>query len=333
MKKVSIIVPVYNVEKYLEKCLTSLVNQTLDNIEIIVVNDGTKDNSQIIIDKFKAQYPSKIVSIIKENGGQGSARNYGLKVASGEYIGYVDGDDYVDTTMFEKLYNVAKEDDSDIVICGNYVVDENNNVIQKEILKIENNRKATISENRKILFDKMAVWNKIYKADFLKSTQLEFRNKKWYEDFDFSVNVLLSSKSISIVEEPLYYYLIRQGSTMNNSNINRNLEIKDAMCEITKFVKTNNLYDEFYEEIEYLAIFHVYLVTIVRVINAKVKTKKNDIINGLKEYVNYNFRKWNKNKYIKSEMTYKRRLILNLIRLKLYFLINIIFKLKNINKG
>ena len=122
--KVSIIIPVYGVEKYVSKCLESLVNQTLNDIEIIVVNDGTKDNSQKIIDKYVKKYPGKVKSFIKENGGQGSARNYGLKQANGDYIGYVDSDDYVELEMYEKFYNKAISDYLDIAICGNYYVSE-----------------------------------------------------------------------------------------------------------------------------------------------------------------------------------------------------------------
>ena len=113
---VSIIVPVYNVEKYIDKCLNSLVNQTLKNIEIIVVNDGTKDNSQKIIDKYTKKY-SFIRSYIKENGGLSSARNYGLKHAKGEYIAFVDSDDFVDKNMFEQMYLYAKNNKYDIVVC------------------------------------------------------------------------------------------------------------------------------------------------------------------------------------------------------------------------
>ena len=112
--KLSIIVPVYGVEKYIDKCLNSLVKQSLKEIEIIVVNDGTKDNSQKIIDKYVKKYPDKIKSYIKENGGQGSARNYGLKKTTGEYIGYVDSDDFVEKDMYKKLYNKAKENNYDM---------------------------------------------------------------------------------------------------------------------------------------------------------------------------------------------------------------------------
>ena len=115
--KISVIIPVYNVEKYIVKCLDSLVNQTLENIEIIVVNDGSKDNSQTIIDKYVKKYPKKIKSYIKENGGQGSARNLGLEYAKGEYISFVDSDDWLDLNALEEMYNLAKKDNSDIVIC------------------------------------------------------------------------------------------------------------------------------------------------------------------------------------------------------------------------
>ena len=109
--KVSVIVPVYNVEAYLERCLDSLVKQTLEEMEIIVVNDGTKDNSQAIIDRYAAAYPQKVISLIKENGGLSDARNYGIPYAHGEYIGFVDSDDYLNVTMYQKLYDRAAETD------------------------------------------------------------------------------------------------------------------------------------------------------------------------------------------------------------------------------
>ena len=115
--KVSVIVPVYNVEKFIDKCLNSLVNQTLKEIEIIVVNDGSPDNSQKIIDEYVKKYPDKIKSFIKENGGQGSARNMGMEKAVGEYISFVDSDDWLDLDTLEKMYFLAKKDKSDIVIC------------------------------------------------------------------------------------------------------------------------------------------------------------------------------------------------------------------------
>ncbi len=326
MKKidVSIIIPVYNVEKYLEKCLSSLVKQTLKNIEIIVVNDGTKDNSQKIIDKFVKEYPKLIISIIKENGGQGSARNLGLKHASGEYIGYVDSDDYVEKDMFEKMFNKAKEENLDIVVCGNNIVDESYNVIKTETPIIFN-------DERNILFGKPAVWNKIYKHKILEG--LEFRSKKLYEDLDFSLKLLLKDYKIGYIDEYLYNYLLRAGSSMNNSNIGRNLDIIDAFEETINYYKKNNKYKKIQSELEILAVEHIYISSIVRVILSSADYKnKTEIINKLKYYVDNSFPNYMNNKYLK-DITKKRRIILYLIKNKLYFLVKILFAIKGAING
>lgn len=118
MPKVSVIIPVYNVQEYLRECLDSLVNQTIkEDLEVIIVNDGSKDKSQNIIDEYVEKYPKLFKSYIKENGGQGSARNYGVKKASGEYIGFVDSDDYIENDMYEILYNEGIKKKLDIVVC------------------------------------------------------------------------------------------------------------------------------------------------------------------------------------------------------------------------
>ena len=133
MKKVSIIVPVYNTEKYLAKCLDSLVNQTLKDIEIIIVNDGSPDNSKKIALNYQKDYPDKIKYYEQANGGQGAARNYGLTKATGEYVGYVDSDDYVNLNMFEKMYDKAKKEAADIVMCSHTVIYEesHNELVEK----------------------------------------------------------------------------------------------------------------------------------------------------------------------------------------------------------
>ena len=277
--KVSIIIPVYGVEKYISKCLESLVNQTLNDIEIIVVNDGTKDNSQKIIDKYVKKYPDKVKSFIKENGGQGSARNYGLKKAMGEYIGYVDSDDFVEKDMYKKLYNKAKDDNYDIVVCGNYNVSED---YQNKNIDTFINNYNTDLEN--IFFGKIAVWNKIYKRDILIKNKLEFKEKVWYEDLAFTIKAIINSNTFAFINEPLYDYLIREGSTMNNSNVARNLEILDAFDDILNYIKHNKK-EEHLEKIEFLAIDHIYISAIVRVLKADAdKNIKKETIEKLINY-------------------------------------------------
>lgn len=321
--KVSVIIPVYNVEEYIDKCLKSLINQTLKEIEIIVVNDGSPDNSQKIIDKYVKKYPEKVKSFIKENGGQGSARNYGLLQANGEYIAYVDSDDWVETNMLEEMYNKAISDNSDVVVCGNNVVSMNGEIIKVEPAVIYNDT------NLDILFGKMAVWNKIYKKELLLKNKIEFRQKVWYEDIDFSVKILFDTLNVSFVDKPFYNYLLRPGSTMNNSNIKRNLELNLAFDEMINYFKNKNTYEENYEKLEFLCLYHMYISGITRVINCKVPMKdKKVIINKYIDYVKNNFKTFKNNKYIKY-MDRNKKIIYNLINLKLYRVVELIFKIKN----
>lgn len=320
--KVSVIVPVYNVEKFIDKCLNSLVNQTLKEIEIIVVNDGSPDNSQKIIDKYVKKYPDKIKSYIKENGGQGSARNYGLKKATGEYIGYVDSDDFVEKDMYKKLYNKAKENNYDIVVCGNYNVSED---YQNKNIDAFINNYNTDLEN--IFFGKMAVWNKIYKRDILIKNKLEFKEKVWYEDLAFTLKAIMNSNTFAFIDEPLYDYLIREGSTMNNSNVQRNLEILDAFNDILSYIQHNKK-EEYFSKIEFLAIDHIYISAIVRVLKAEADDKvKRETINKLLDYMNKKFPNYKNNKYINT-LSKNRKIIYKLINIKMYGLINLIFKVK-----
>lgn len=322
MKKVSIIIPVWGVEKYISKCLDSLVNQTLKDIEIIVVNDGSPDNSQKIIDKYVKKYPGKVKSYIKENGGQGSARNYGIEVSTGEYIGFVDSDDFVELDMFEKMYNKAKQDKSDIVVCGSYNVSEDYSNKEKDVFVTNYD---TDLEN--VIFGKMAVWNKIYKRNIIIDNKITFKEKVWYEDLAFTLKAIINSSKFSFVDEPLYDYLIRQGSTMNNSNVERNLEILQAFDDVLDYIYKNNK-EDYLNLIEFLAIDHIYISAIVRVLRAEADKKlKHDVINKLISYMEEKFPDFRENTYI-NKLSRNRKIIYNLISKNKYNSVKLIFKVK-----
>ncbi len=320
MIKVSVIVPVYNVADYLAKCLDSLVNQTLKELEIIVVNDGSLDNSSKIIDKYVKKYPAKIKAFNKKNGGQGSARNYGLKHAQGEYIAFVDSDDYIDLDMFTKMYNKAKEDDSDVVICGM------NNISLTNKISIDNNNFP--NKDLKILLGSMGVCNKIFKKDLIIKNNLQFRCNVWYEDIDFLVKILLDNIKISFIDDALYNYVLRTGSTMNNSNIVKNTDILLSFDEMIKYFKSRKIYDNIYEKLEFLAIYHIYIAGICRVILAKDKRKnKIKIINKLRDYLSNNFPNYQNNSYLQY-MSSNKKIIYKLLNLKWYNIIKIILVVK-----
>lgn len=320
MKKVSIIVPVYNTEKYLRKCLTSLVNQTLSDIEIIIVNDGSPDNSKKIVEKYLKEYPDKVKYFEQPNGGQGSARNLGLTKASGRFIGYVDSDDYVDLSMYQKMYDEAIKTDADIVMCSHTIVyeDSNKEEVEKLFLKTDDNK-------TNCFFNNAGVCNKIYKRELLKD--FTFRSKVWYEDIDFVTKVIMNAKKISYVDEGLYYYLLRQGSTMNNNNAPKNLDILKSFDSILLYLKEHKEFKKYYPEVEYLAIYHIYVAPIVRIINAKNVTNKKVIIDKLITYMHTNFKDYKHNKYLYL-LDQNKKIIYHLINLRWYWLVKLIFKVK-----
>lgn len=209
--KVSVIVPVHNTEKYLDKCLNSLVNQTLDEIEIIVVNDGSPDNSQAIIDKYSKEHPSKIVALTKMNGGLGDARNFGLEYAKGEFIGFVDSDDWVDTEMYETMYKSVKAG-HDMVLCDCVVV-----INEKPDHTAKGFRGPSFDYKNAIMYstDPALACNKLFKRQLFEILTFPLH---WYEDIGITPVLMTYSNSIGYVESPLYYYRQREDSITNSSS-------------------------------------------------------------------------------------------------------------------
>ncbi len=224
--KVSIIVPVYNVEKYLRQCLDSIVNQSLKEIEIICVNDGSTDNSQQILEGY-AQKDKRIKIINKKNLGVWSARNTGMEYATGEYIGFVDSDDYIDEKMYEKLYMNAKSNKSDMVMCPAYVFDDNNPELnyKKPYFSLEyfdkkfDNIVFDHTKTGNLIFRvNVTCWNKIYRSQFLNEIGAKF-HKMYFEDNIFFYENYLKARRISIIRDFLYYYRInRAGSFIKEGN-------------------------------------------------------------------------------------------------------------------
>ena len=225
MPKVSIIIPFNNVENYIEECLQSVVNQTLKDIEIIVINDASEDNSLKIVKKTaKNDNRIKIIQL-DERHGQGYARNRGIEIAQGEYIGFVDSDDFIMPEMFEELYNNAKQNDTDITMC---LAREFDDVTKKytetdyysliPLKTFENNTFSAEDTKNKLLDINVALWNKIYKKEYLINTGEKFPEGFIYEDLPFFYGTYLSAKRIQIVWKYFYNYRInRKTSTMRQS--------------------------------------------------------------------------------------------------------------------
>jgi glycosyltransferase involved in cell wall biosynthesis len=225
---VSVIVPIYNVELYLEKCLDSIINQTYKNLEIILIDDGSPDNCGKICDEYVLK-DKRIKVIHKSNGGQSSARNIGLDIAKGEYIAFVDSDDYIADNMYKDLVDIAQKENADIAICAHYIVNYKGDRISQE----DNISNLTIDEIRYlILMDKCSnyPWNKLYRADLFKN--LRFYAGVYFEDMFIMPTLFFSAKKIVSTKEPYYYYNCKnQNSTMSIFNAKRKYGLFNAWTE------------------------------------------------------------------------------------------------------
>lgn len=230
MIKVSIIVPVYQVEKYLRKCLDSLVNQTLQEIEILIINDGSPDQSQAIIDEFHQKYPLKVKSFTKENGGLSEARNFGLDRAIGEFIGFVDSDDEVSKTMFEEMYSLAIKHQAEMVICNLQKVDEQENVTQK-LTQIPNMpEKIDLRENFSVFADlSYFACNKMFKRELFENKR--FKKGVHFEDIQLIPQLLLKCKTIAQTQNYHYQYLERTDS-ITKTHTRKGMDILTAVEEV-----------------------------------------------------------------------------------------------------
>jgi len=277
MVKVSVIVPVYNVEKYLGKCLDSLIGQTLKDIEIICINDGSTDNSLSILEKY-AKQDSRIKIINQENQGIANTRNKSIKLAQGEYIGFVDSDDWVSCDFFEKLYNAALKYEADIAAAGIIRATDKH---EKMFLEF---KKETVTNNTDKKFeicdipDKSYTCNKIYRLSKIREFNLKFKNNVTYEDIIFTPEAVHKLGTLVTVPDTYYFYYKRQGSITNTKSNKNNHSY--AVEIANKYFKENNIDIEFHRT--KICRFKICNLTIF-------KTKRKG---DLREAILFNIIKW-----------------------------------------
>lgn len=315
MEKISIIVPVYNSEKYLDKCLDTLCNQTLKKIEIIMVNDGSTDNSENII-KDRVKKDSRIKLYNKKNGGQASARNLGLTKATGEYIAFIDSDDYIEFDFCEKLYNVAKKNNSDIV-CFDYFITKDD---KDEYNKILNDKKTGSISLQDYIFSGAGPCNKIYRNIFLKKSNFKFPEGIIYEDFA-SVPALAKYKpNVFYLNEALFHYVQTSSSTMRNEVYKEKYEDLFKACDILYKELNNSL---FFEELEYLICYHMLYLGSLNF----YKYEKYEQIDKISDFMKRNFPSWKKNKYLKNKR-FKEKILMKLFYHRKYGIIKLCQSIK-----
>jgi len=237
--KVSVIIPIYKVEQYIRRCIESVLTQTYSNLEIILVDDGSPDNCPIICDEY-ARLDQRIKVIHKPNGGLSDARNAGLKVFTGDYVYFFDGDDYIENNLIEIVLHNAVTTSADLVIFNYYRVDENDNLLSTSnfrtgIYQIDDqNRVKYIVNNIAKYVVGWEAWNRLFKADVIRKNNLFFWDNKliFAEDFGFSLNFALHVNKISCIPNVLYYYLIRENSIMSQAAKEPRLSASIALSKL-----------------------------------------------------------------------------------------------------
>ena len=310
MKKVSVIVPFYNVEKYIDRCLNSLVNQTLEDIEIIIVNDGSKDNSETIAKEYASKYKNKIIYLKKENGGLSDARNYAIPYATGEYIAFLDSDDYIEVNMYEQMYEKAKKENADIVECD-FLWEYPNE-------KIESKGKIYKDKHDILLNARVVAWNKLIKKELIEKTKVKFPYGLRYEDVEFFYKLIPYINKLDIVNKPFVHYVQRDNSISNSQN-SRTKEIIDILDNVINYYKENAIYEEYRTELEYNYARYLLCSSFLRMVMIENKKERKEIINDSWNKLNDTFPNWKKNKYIKNKtLKNKYMLSVNNITIKIY---------------
>lgn len=317
------IIPVYNVREYLRKCLDTVAAQTYQNLEVIIVNDGSTDDSLDIINEYTAKFDNMTCYTI-ENRGLGGARNFGMTKATGEYITFLDSDDYIDSAYIEKMVTAAVESGSDIAVCNNHDVSESGEILFTYHHPYKN-AVTSLAEDPTLLFNRLCAWGKLYKRELF--NELEYVSRVWYEDMRLTPKLFLKAEKICFVEDCLVYYVQRAGSIMNNNNVKRNLEIIDAFKDVIDYFKDCGSYTSFKNELEFLVIEHIAVAAMTRVAQAVSEDKK-DVLQKLNDYLN-GFEGLYNNPYLKSQER-NRKIVLWLNKHKLYWATKAIMTLKSI---
>lgn len=237
--KISIIVPVYNVEPYLHKCIDSILNQTFKDFELILVDDGSPDNCGNICNVY-AKKDSRIVVIHTENRGVSNARNKGIEIARGDFIGFVDSDDYLESNMYKELYQSCIDNDSDISIIGFTGVNDYEKVLFKYIPNKECYRLSNILKTAN-------PFNKLYRKSLFLDEKIRFKLNRYYEDLNLIPKLIIKANKISYVSKCTYNYLQREGSTTHSKD-EKILDNIWAYVDIKEYLQEERLYNHYEEE-------------------------------------------------------------------------------------
>lgn len=320
---ISVIVPIYNVESYLEKCLDSIVTQSLDNFEVVLVNDGSTDSSGEIAQKYADEY-SFVTLITQQNQGLGGARNTGIEHAAGDFFLFVDSDDYLLKDTLSSIYKKIIEENADMLIFGFTSVDINGNTLSEESqISFKGNSLRVCPE---ILLGAPAAWNKLIHRDLFLKTGIRFPPRVWYEDLRTTTKLYIYAKKIVYINQSFYRYLKRPGSIMNIDKADRISEIIDAVEDVFSYYREKNLFDAYKQEMEFIALNHIYYLGSLHVV---ALDRKHHLLKTFYSYMQDHFPNYMENKYL-DRLGSKGMVILKMLNKNNYFALSSLLKLKRL---
>ena len=289
MVKISVVIPVYNIERYLEECLDSVIGQTLESIEIIVINDGSTDNSLKIIEKYQKK-DSRIILVTQENKGVSEARNKGIELASGEYVTFIDGDDFVDLKMYEELYK--NSENADIVFSNMNIYNDKTKKSKHLDFKLPFEKEEYGIFYFKYSF--IGVYNKIYKRSFLLKNNLFFEKDLRYEDILFTLKACLYAKKYKFVKKNHYFYRVGRNGSITTTD-DETLKIREFKKIIKLIEKEENIYEDI--DFSYARIYFEKISMKLWILRSKGIKAKREELEILEKQIKRIFKK----KYSKTE--------------------------------
>lgn len=320
----SVVIPVYNVKDYLPKCVDSVLAQDFDDYELVLVDDGSTDGeSGAICDRYAAAHPERIRVIHKPNGGLGDARNVGLEAAAGEYLIFIDSDDYIGAGMFRTLAGAIDRFHSDVIDFG-FAVDTDGTITKQLVDDLPHDRTFTLAELPQLLLTQPNAWSRCWKRSLFLDTGIRYPSRVWYEDIRTTTKLFAAAGSICAVPDVFYYYVVREGSITRNPNVARNAEILDAFDDLLGWYRENGLFEQYYNELSRLAVDHILLAGSVRVLRADPES---ELLDRFQDYVQKQFPDWRDNPYL-QQLPRKHRLLVSLLLKKRYGTVRALFLLK-----
>ena len=326
MPKFSFIVPVYGVEEYLEKCVDSMLAQTYEDFEIILIDDESPDRCGEICDTYASKYPGKVRSYHQRNGGSGTARNYGISLAEGEYLIFVDSDDYVAPNLLEDLRQAMEKQKAELYVFG-AVVERDGKQINVLDPDVPTDTVFTVDQYPALFFGVVAPWSRAYhRSLFAEENDIRFAPKVWYQDIRVTTKIFVQAKSIVRIPGRYYHYIHREGSATINKNSGRNVEILYAFEDILGWYRKHGYFEKYKNELEFLTIHHVILAASVRLLQID---HKHPLLKQFYEYVEKEFPNFRNCSYLPT-LDKNKSLIFKLLLKKRYRTILWIFKIKKL---